>query len=615
MSLNSSPLPLSRRSFIKSGVISAAATALYPLTARAGEKSRNLTAMVIERLETPGMWHNISGLRAQAKGGKLIGAKMALAKAGFKVLDVDLNKPFEEQPAADLLVLGSYISCHDDITEYLQANSEALQAFAEAHGGVILQLVEAPPYTNNFYRSSRPIKETSPFFLPRNGPAVKRTRETFWDLYVREPDHPLLEGMDIEEQDGLLRWKLSEKFAHTASWMPIGQRKEFKVLVGHDEADSRAALVEAVAGKGRYLLCSIFLDKLVDENGAYGPSAAFVSEAERFFANLHNYVGQHRATQSPAISAGPVYSDPPPSEFEDGSFTLVLIPDTQYYCQTEALNHHFHNLTDWIIDKRDELNIQYALHLGDVVNRGGIQMFQWDVAAAAMHKLDDHVPYAIALGNHDYTDDRSRSRDTPLNDFFHPSNYAHWDTFGGVLDPGHLENSWHTFRAHDTDFLILALEFGPRDHVLDWANSIVEKHPHHRVILITHAYTYSDSRRYNIQDRANWQMWNPHSYRSEGGNNDGQDMWDKLVNQHPNFLFVASGHVINDGLGRKTSYTQFGNPVHQMLFNYQGVYEGGLGSIRLLHFLPDRKTIQVRTLSTSLNKFATGMQEQFTLQI
>lgn len=607
--------PVSRRRFIKSTVISGSLVTLHPFAARSRQNTRKLTALVIERFDAPGMWHNISGRRAQAQAGSLVGAKVALAKAGFTVFDVDLSKPFEEQPDADLLVLGSYVSCHDDILEYLEANSEALRAFATVHGGAVLQFVEAPPYTGNFHASRRPLKETSPFFLPPNGLSAKRTRETFWDLYVREPDHPLLAGMDIEEHDGQSEWKLSEKFGHTASWMAIGEREGFHVLVSHDDEDARVALVEGSVGNGRYILCSMFLDKLVDENGASGPSSTFIDEAERFFANLHTYVKQIRARQLPAVTGGRTVADPPPAEFVDGSFTIVLIPDTQYYCQTEAFNRHFHNLVDWIVDQRDELNIQYALHLGDIVNRGGIQMFQWDVASAAMHKLDGHVPYAIALGNHDYTDDRSRSRKTPLNDFFHPSNYAQWPTFGGVMEPGHLENNWHTFRAHDTDYLILALEFGPRDHVLDWANSVVEQHPHHRVILGTHAYTYSDSRRYNRKDRPDWQMWNPHHYRSEGGNNDGQDIWDKLVNRHPNFLIVANGHVINDGLGRKTSRTQYGNAVHQMLFNYQGVYQGGLGTIRLLHFLPDRKTIQVRTLSVSTNQFVTGPQEQFTLEI
>ena len=37
-------------------------------------------------------------------------------------------------------------------------------------------------------------------------------------------------------------------------------------------------------------------------------------------------------------------------------------------------------------------------------------------------------------------------------------------------------------------FLIIALEYHPRDEVLAWANKIVAEHPEHRVIALTHAY-------------------------------------------------------------------------------------------------------------------------------
>ncbi len=553
-------------------------------------------------------------MRAASSGydGGLTGARFALEKAGFAVDDVDLERPVSEQPA-DLVVLGSYISAHDAIVDYLQVNSDGLRNFC-AEGGVIVQFPESPPYTEAFIGSDGPKMETSAFFLPENGLSVKRTRETFWEHYVREPEHPLLAGMDIGEEEGELQWKISEKFGHTATWMAIGERSGFSVLVSNTEDNSRAALVEGAYKKGRYILCSLFFDKLLDEQGAPKQSEAFLAEAERFFANLYSYVSRLHKENLPAPRVSPAYSDPAPAEFSDGAFTLVLIPDTQLYTHFEAFNRHFHNLVDWIVRERDRLNIQYALHLGDIVNRGGLQMAQWDVAAEAMHKMDGRVPYAIALGNHDYRDNSGRSRDTPLNEFFSPSHYEEWPTFGGVMESGHLENSWHTFRAHGIDFLILCLEFGPRDSVLEWANEIVSRHPNHRVILNTHAYTYSDNQRFDKERRGPWQIWNPRDYNLEDGANDGQQMWDKLVDRHPNFFLVTSGHVINDGLGRKSSRTRHGNLVHQMLVNYQGYYRGGVGTVRLLRFLPDRETIQVLTYSTTEKRFFTGPQEQFSLK-
>lgn len=607
MKKNAKKEGITRRDFIQSALLGGTLLA-FPAIGKGQDQPGNLRALVIERKNAPGLWTAAAGHL-----GELIGARQALAKAGFAAADADLTRPLEEQ-SADVLVLGSYVSCHDDIVEYLETNRRALQDFC-ARGGVVVQMAEAPPYTEGFYASSRPQKETSPFFLPQQSLSAKRTRETFWDLYVRDAEHPLLAGMDLAEKDGQLQWNLSERFGHTASWMPIGERKGFKVLVSHTEDDSRAALLEGPFVNGRYILCSLFFDKLVSENGSPGQSEAFTSEAERFFANLYTYADRLRAGNAPETISAPAYAEPPPAEFTEGSFTIVIIPDTQYYCQSEAFNRHFHNLADWILRERENLNIRYVLHVGDLVNQGGLQMHQWDVASAAMHKLDGHVPYAIALGNHDYTDNSGRSRDTPLNDFFPPSDSQEWPTFGGVMEPGRLENSWHTFRAHDMDFLILCLEFGPRAHVLEWANTIVEQHPNHRAILNTHAYTYSDSRRYNKRDRGHWQIWNPVDYGSEGGSHDGEEVWEKLVDRHRNFFLVTSGHVINDGLGRTSTPTRHGNVVHQMLFNYQGYFEGGAGTIRLLHFLPDGNTVQVKTLSTTKDRYATGPQEQFSFEL
>src|SRR6185503_8725998 len=121
-------------------------------------------------------------------------------------------------------------------------------------------------------------------------------------------------------------------------------------------------------------------------------------------------------------------------------------------------------------------------------------------------------------------------------------------------------------------YLILALEWAPRDHAVEWANSIVERHTDHRVILLTHAYMYYDETRYDWKTNGEKQTWNPHAYANAklpGGANDGQELWDKLVKRHPGFVLTLNGHVLNDGTGRMTSRGDHGNVVHQLLANYQ----------------------------------------------
>jgi hypothetical protein len=182
--------------------------------------------------------------------------------AGFETSLLQLDTPIEEQKA-DLLLLGSYISTHENIVRYLEENRQSIQEFVE-NGGVVVQFVESPPF-DHFYNSSLPEKATDEIILPPHLKA-KRTRETFWDLHVRTPEHPVLKGMQIDgSQQGSPT--LSEQFGHNATWMAFGERKGFNVLISNTEDDSRTALIEGIHGKGRYIFSSIFFDRLFDEDG------------------------------------------------------------------------------------------------------------------------------------------------------------------------------------------------------------------------------------------------------------------------------------------------------------------------------------------------------------
>ena len=112
----------------------------------------------------------------------------------------------------------------------------------------------------------------------------------------------------------------------------------------------------------------------------------------------------------------------------------------------------------------------------------------------AMRTLDGVVPYSVLPGNHDIgTNGSANTRDTTLfNTYFPVSDFSGSETFGGVYpaEPDKYDNNYHTFHAGGTDWLVLSLEFGPRDHVLDWANEVVASHPNHRVIVVTHDYMY-----------------------------------------------------------------------------------------------------------------------------
>jgi hypothetical protein len=298
------------------------------------------------------------------------------------------------------------------------------------------------------------------------------------------------------------------------------------------------------------------------------------------------------------------------------SFLLVALPDTQVYTMRPEWNHHFHNQTQWIVDNVERLNIKYVLHEGDIVNNNNPQ--QWDVAQAALKRLDGKVPYALAPGNHDYGPNGSSSdRHTLLNEYFAADEHAKWPTFGGVFEDGHLENSYHTFEAGGHKYLVFALEWGPRDQVVEWADRLAAKHPDHRKILVTHAYVYYDDTRYDWKVKGDKQTWNPHAYgnaKLPGGVNDGEELWNKLVRKHPGFVMTLNGHVLEDGAGRLSTRGDHGQMVHQMMANYQNRAEGGQAYMRLLEFRPDGE-IRVRSFSPSMKMCKVAADQQFTLKV
>ena len=301
--------------------------------------------------------------------------------------------------------------------------------------------------------------------------------------------------------------------------------------------------------------------------------------------------------------------------FVPGSWTLVLLPDTQVYAQSYP--DLFMDQTRWILENRVRHNIKYVLHLGDITNNNLTN--QWANAQAALSLLDGVVPYALVPGNHDYgPNGGTADRTTFLNDYFPVSNFESWPTFGGVKEPGRMDNSYHLFSAGGVDWIILCFEFGPRNSVISWAQSVLDAHPNRRVILDTHAYVYYDDTRYDWASKGATQRWSPYAYGTAtdaDGTNDAEDLWRKLIKGRPNFVLVVSGHVLEDGLGRLSSTNDFGQVVHQMLVNYQMKTLGGEGFLRLVEFLPDGRTVQVKAYSPFRGTYKTDPENQFTLTL
>ncbi len=304
-------------------------------------------------------------------------------------------------------------------------------------------------------------------------------------------------------------------------------------------------------------------------------------------------------------------------EEEKKPFNLVLLPDTQTY--TALYPEIFRAQTEWIVKNAD--SIAFVLHQGDITDNNTEK--QWENATAALHLLDGNVPYTFVAGNHDLGDPGGNANTRSsvfFNQYMPHEKYSKMEGFGGTFEPGTMDNTWHTFKAGGLDWLILSLEFGPRDRVLRWAGEIIEAHPRHKVIINTHAYMYSDNTRMNINSGHAWvpQRYGLGSNTGDDAVNDAEMMWSKLVSRYPNILLVLSGHVLHSGAARLVSVGEYGNNVYQMLANYQGGVEGsengGNGYLRILTIDPAEKKIAVRTYSPYVDQYKTDADQQFVFE-
>ena len=279
-------------------------------------------------------------------------------------------------------------------------------------------------------------------------------------------------------------------------------------------------------------------------------------------------------------------------------FTLVVMPDTQFTAQSWPAD--FMNMTAWIRDKAAELNIAYVLHEGDVQENPIPPTYQYfENARRAMNQLDGHVPYVVAIGNHDfdawYTGQNegiaTDRRATIFNRYFPVSKFQNWPTFGSSHPAGTNDNSFHKFRAGGTDWGIVTLKFKPTAAELAWANSIVSANPSRRFIILTHEYLFGNGTRTPA----------------------GTQMWNELVSKYKNVQFVFSGHVYPTS-ARRVDAGVNGNQVHQLLIDYQAYSVREPNSyIRLMTFDTAARTITVKSYSPPFNKYMTGTADDFVL--
>ena len=296
-------------------------------------------------------------------------------------------------------------------------------------------------------------------------------------------------------------------------------------------------------------------------------------------------------------------------EAAEGDYTFAIIGDTQ-----SLIKYHPDEMAamyDWLVANQAELNIRYAMGLGDITEDGTAAEFAF--ARDNIYKLSGKIPFSVAMGNHDKYD-ANRKLYVPddyseylFNQYFYNETYL--AELDGWYADGDVTCTYNAFVAGNTKWLLVNLEFGPNDDMLRWASDIIARHPDHKVIITTHAYLYRDGTTIGENDCYPATAYNPNF-------NDGSDMFDELIAQHENITLVISGHDPHDHIVCTQTKGKNGNTVTQLLVDpqYMDAFYGATGMVALLHFSEADSTMTVRYYSTAKNMYG-SQKSQFTVKI
>ncbi|NGF56885.1 serine/threonine protein phosphatase [Parapedobacter sp. SGR-10] len=308
------------------------------------------------------------------------------------------------------------------------------------------------------------------------------------------------------------------------------------------------------------------------------------------------------------------------------SWSVVMIPDIQNYVKWNRNQPILDLMMRWIEDNIDTLHIKMVVCVGDLVEHNNLinqghdgdqsAQRQWETSAKLFSRLNGKVPYIAASGNHDYTIDRQGNRTSRYTEFFRiDDNWLNKKTLvqNATNEQGvhTLENAAYEIKTpQGKDYLFLTIEYAPRDTMVAWAKRIadMQQYKDHRIVLITHAYLNAKDHRTTGVPK--WFVYEPYTVntvvqKSERINlpyaNSGEQIWEKLIHPGSNIELVLCGHISGEGYRMDKNTT--GRPVHQMLFDSQSLGgghrngNGGDGWLRILEFLPDNKTVNVKTFS------------------
>lgn len=297
------------------------------------------------------------------------------------------------------------------------------------------------------------------------------------------------------------------------------------------------------------------------------------------------------------------YEDNFDYDLDPTSEYILIIGDMQEYTMNAKYAQNYMLPTiNWIRSmKAHGYKIDCVLHTGDITNNN--ENWQYGYFQDLTKPLADEILFVTVTGNHDY--DWSKNSEIKQRESSKMTRYASFDltcqNIVAQFETGRLDNIVVKNTIHGERYDILALEFGPRPEVLEWANEYVKSHPEHNFILLNHEFL--ETRGWRVSDgwsKAEKQFLNIPFCTPK-------TVWDNLINDNDNIRCVVCGHNgfsqlnhLPNALGRK---------VPQIMFNLQYLPHGGNGMIEIWEIPQSTFNVKADVISTKTNLPYTEYQD------
>lgn len=307
-----------------------------------------------------------------------------------------------------------------------------------------------------------------------------------------------------------------------------------------------------------------------------------------------------------------------PEELGKDYWSMVFIPDIQNL-MTGKYTRMWYDMTDWIAANIEKENIKHVIGAGD--SSWSNLSTEYRYAKNGFDKFTDSVSWSNMIGNHDYKWNQFKRDSSEYNNAFGKeyinSTYARFTYAGSMEDEYQVsgtENSYYTFTVNGVHWMILQLEYYPRQNVLTWADNVIKSHPNYNVILTTHSYLNGDGTYTNDYM----------DYTADDAKCGGvlgtttEAIWNQIVAPNANVKMILCGHSTNGqgAVATKTLKNNAGNDVTALMMNVQDLdmnegsiesayYTGqGLGAVNILRFSADGSKV-------ALQQFAPEYQKSF----